>query len=126
MIIIKLKNMDGKGFTLIELLIVVAIVGILAAIAIPQFAAYRERSYKVAMKSDLRNAYSMTRNYYSEHPDASTAIGIDIAESYGLRISPNVTLSGSISPTSGSYTASHSLLPGVTGVIDNTGAISGL
>ena len=46
---------NKKGFTLIELLIVVAIIGILAAIAIPQFNAYRQRGYNSAAVSDLRN-----------------------------------------------------------------------
>lgn len=49
----KIKN--KKGFTLIELLIVIAIIAILAAIALPQFAAYRIKAYNSAALTDLRN-----------------------------------------------------------------------
>ena len=55
-----------KGFTLIELLIVVAIIGILAAIAIPQFASYRQRAYNSASLSDMRNAKTAEESLYAD------------------------------------------------------------
>ncbi len=56
-----------KGFTLIELLIVVAIIGILAAIAIPQFSAYRQKAYNSAAQSDLKNWKTAMEAYMADN-----------------------------------------------------------
>jgi type IV pilus assembly protein PilA len=58
---------NRKGFTLIELLIVVAIIGILAAVAIPQFAAYRMRGYNSAATSDAKNFKSGMEAYFADN-----------------------------------------------------------
>ena len=60
------KHRNQKGFTLIELMIVIAIIGILAAIAIPQFASYRATSYNTASVSDIRNLRTDLEAYYAE------------------------------------------------------------
>ena len=59
--------MNRKGFTLIELLIVVVIIGILAAIAIPKFSNTKEKAVISAMKSDLRNYASAEESYYADY-----------------------------------------------------------
>src|SRR5437773_11937891 len=55
-----------KGFTLIELLIVVLIIGILAAIAIPKFANTKDKAYLASMKSDLRNLVTAEESYFAD------------------------------------------------------------
>ena len=61
--------MNRKGFTLIELLIVVVIIGILAAIAIPKFANTKQKAVVASMKSDLRNLVTAQEAFFSDNND---------------------------------------------------------
>src|SRR5438132_486836 len=71
--------MNRKGFTLIELLIVVVIIGILAAIAIPKFANTKAKAYIASMKSDLRNLVTAEEAYFADAsflcPVSTLAVG---------------------------------------------------
>ncbi|HJQ65898.1 MAG TPA: prepilin-type N-terminal cleavage/methylation domain-containing protein [Gemmatimonadales bacterium] len=67
--------MNRKGFTLIELLIVVVIIGILAAIAIPKFANTKEKAYIASMKSDLRNLVTAEEAYFADSVKYTTTVG---------------------------------------------------
>ncbi len=80
--------MNRKGFTLIELLIVVVIIGILAAIAIPKFANTKEKAYIASMKSDLRNLVNAEESYFADYVTYGTAA--QLGTSYGE--SPGVTV----------------------------------
>ena len=94
---------NKKGFTLIELLIVVVIIGILAAIAIPKFANTKEKAYIAAMKSDLRNLVTAQESYFADNVTyASTTSNLSYNSSTGVSVS--VTNS---SGTGWAATASH-------------------
>jgi prepilin-type N-terminal cleavage/methylation domain-containing protein len=106
---------NKKGFTLIELLIVVVIIGILAAIAIPKFANTKEKAYVAAMKSDLRNLATYEEQYAADNngayfSDAATGPapmagpGADFTPSASVTITA-VAVGGP--PASWSATASH-------------------
>jgi len=79
-----------QGFTLIELLIVVVIIGILAAIAIPKFSNTREKAYISAMKSDLKNLMSQQEIYYSnDYTYADNPDALDFQASEGVTVHIN-------------------------------------
>ena len=74
----KTWNKMKKGFTLVELMIVVAIIGILAAIAIPNFIKFQARSKQSEAKTNLKGLFQSQKSYFAEHDSFSadfTAIG---------------------------------------------------
>jgi type IV pilus assembly protein PilA len=97
----------NKGFTLVEILIIFVIIGILAAIAIPQFIAYRSRAIDAQLKSDLRNAAVAVESYFTKksvYPASVAEI-----EGYGFHPTDGVTLTLTIvTPNSYSITAAKS------------------
>jgi prepilin-type N-terminal cleavage/methylation domain-containing protein len=85
-----------KGFTLIELLIVVVIIGILAAIAIPKFANTKEKAYVASMKSDLRNLVTAQEAYFSDWTTYTSSLtNLNASSSSGVTLNiPSVAGSG--------------------------------
>ena len=81
----------NSGFTLIELLIVVVIIGILAAIAIPKFAITKGKAYAASMRSDLHNLAIAQESYLYDHSTYSTSLGaMNVNPSTGVTITIGV------------------------------------
>lgn len=95
------------GFTLLELLIVIALIGILSAIAIQNISLYRARAVDASMRSDLRNAAMAMESYYGEffgYPSSTSALLlIGYRQTSGVALTINVT-----SPSTYTLTAARS------------------
>ncbi len=101
-----------EGFTLIELMIVVAIIGILAAIGVARFESYRTKSLNTVAQSDLRNAMASEEAYYAENSGyfslslSGTSGGVRNS-TLNVSVSENVTLNLTSSITDYVGTSRH-------------------
>jgi prepilin-type N-terminal cleavage/methylation domain-containing protein len=103
----KLRGTNQKGFTLIELMIVIAIIGILAAIAIPNFIAYRDKAFCSYGEQDAQSVAAAMASYFSE-PDHTTTPSVqDLIDSEQL----------STNNSSTSITIDETTTAGVTAIL---------
>jgi type IV pilus assembly protein PilA len=122
-------NKTRKGFTLIELLIVVVIIGILAAIAIPKFANTKEKAYLASMKSDLRNMATTQESYFADNQvyiagnAANTTSGT--SSLYGFVPSAGVTVTAAATAGTGwSATSAHTATTKTCAIFVGVSAVS--
>ena len=94
-----------KGFTLIELMLVIVIISILSAIAIPQYVAYKQRGVNQHMTNDLENARIAMETYFADKYTYTDSLSDLLA--VGLRQTAGVTLTVTLNPPS-SYTLTAS------------------
>ncbi len=90
--------MGEQGFTLLELIVVVAVLGVLVAIALQQFSLYRSRATDAAMRSDLKNAALAMESYYGEFLDYPASV--NALRLVGYRNTNGVTLTINVSSPS--------------------------
>jgi type IV pilus assembly protein PilA len=125
------KKSGEKGFTLIELMIVIAIIGILAAIAIPQFSAYKSRGYMASVKSDTKNLYTAIAAYMGDNPGLIPSYPADVLPDTGAAgavfTKSKATKGNTVTVVAGgTITGSHTQVTELTGsyVLNSDGQVT--
>src|SRR3989442_3883809 len=111
-----MKKLVQKGFTLIELMIVVAIIGILAAIAIPNFIKFQARSKQSEAKANLKAIFTAQKAFYQEKDRFSTLTGeVGFEPERNNRYAYLLAATGTIEPRTGATLVQPTTFTGVAG-----------
>jgi prepilin-type N-terminal cleavage/methylation domain-containing protein len=85
------SNSAAAGFTLVELLVVVAIIGIMASVALAQYAVYKQRGVDSKMESSLQAGRHAMEAYFVDHDTYATADETTLHDTYGFRYTLGVS-----------------------------------
>jgi prepilin-type N-terminal cleavage/methylation domain-containing protein len=99
------RSTNRKGFTLIELLIVVVIIGILAAVAIPKFSNTKEKAYAANLKTDLKNLATVQESFFSDKSTYATDADAVKAAPYSFQMSDTLNTQLTVAGTGSGWYA---------------------